>query len=222
MSIIVAIDGATRRNGKPNCLSMGTVYIHNTASGSHQFINMAEYESTSQRGEINALLSALDRINLNGKKVNNLIMVSDSEYVYNTVTKEWYKNWANKAWVTAEGTPVKNRDQWEAAAILLNDIDAQDLEVPMYHIKGHLVKVTKAQGKKLFEIDFTGEALYRHVKAAATILVNEGTDETFIKALETFEKNHGFVPEGEILVELIACNTVADVMAGYAIDELDK
>jgi len=221
MPIIVAIDGASRRNGKPNCLSMGTVYIHNTVSGSHQFINTAEHESTSQRGEINALLSALDRIKANGRNVSDLIMVSDSEYIYNTVTKEWYKNWANKDWVTAEGTPVKNRDQWESVAELLNSIDEQGLEVPMYHIKGHLVKITKAQGKKLFDQDF-GAALYNFAKNAATVLVAERSDEAFLKALETFDKNHGFVPDDEVLVELIACNTVADVVAGYTIDELEK
>ncbi|MNU34844.1 Ribonuclease H [compost metagenome] len=223
MAIIVAIDGASRRNGKPDCVSVGTVFIRNTVSGSNQFINTVEPESTSQRGEINALLSALDRINKNGSRVSNLIMVSDSEYIYNTVTKQWYDNWANKGWVTAEGNAVKNQDQWEAATKLLGEIDAQDIELPMYHIKGHLVNITKAQGRKLIEKFDNCQELYAFAKDAATKLVIErGYDEELIKALDTFEKNHGFLPEDDVLVELIACNTVADVVAGYTIDNLEK
>ncbi|MNF92909.1 Ribonuclease H [compost metagenome] len=138
------------------------------------------------------------------------------------MTKEWYKNWLNKDWVTAEGTPVKNRDMWEAAIELLGGIEAQKIELPMYHIKGHLVKITKAQGRRFLEADANGYTLYEFAKTAAEKLVVDNSDETYLKALETFEKNHGFIPEPNVLVELIACNTVADVMAGVVIDNIEK
>ncbi|MNB69342.1 Ribonuclease H [compost metagenome] len=223
MAIIVAIDGASRKNGKPDCYSMGTVFIYNTSSGTKQFINTAEHESTSQRGELNGLVAALERISTRGDRItSNLIIVSDSEYLFNAVTKEWTKNWMNKGWITAEGTEVKNRDKWEAIHSLLLEIDVKDIEAPIYHIKGHLVNITKAQGRKLIEKNNNYEDLYIRAKELATKLVNDGTDEDYLKALETFEKNHGFLPSNEILVELIACNTVADVVAGYMIDQIGK
>ncbi|MNH30994.1 hypothetical protein D3C79_913200 [compost metagenome] len=53
-------------------------------------------------------------------------------------------------------------------------------------------------------------------------MFNEPGNELIIKAKEVFEKNHGFLPSDEVFIELIACNTVADIYAGHIVDEADK
>ena len=62
--LLISIDGACRRNGKPDCVSAGGVFIQQFDSklNLQQTSILSNYEtaSTNQRGELLALLTALD------------------------------------------------------------------------------------------------------------------------------------------------------------------
>ena len=64
--LLISIDGACRRNGKPDCVAAGGVFIQQFDKDLHlqQTSILSNYEtsSTNQRGELLALLTALDHI----------------------------------------------------------------------------------------------------------------------------------------------------------------
>ena len=92
--LVISIDGACRRNGKPNCVSAGGVFImhyNNALELTHTALKSNyELESTNQRGEMLALLTAIDYV-YDSKQSSQVI--TDSEYLFNTMTKNWCGNW---------------------------------------------------------------------------------------------------------------------------------
>ena len=109
--LLISIDGACRRNGKPNCIAAGGIFIQQFDSDLklQQTSILSNYEmaSTNQRGELLALLTALDHI---WAAKQSTQIVTDSEYLFNAMTKEWFVGWESRGWKTAMYEPVKNSD----------------------------------------------------------------------------------------------------------------
>ena len=148
----IAIDGACRRNGKPDCISSGACFILIEDEDTEQGFVVSSHEtnSTSQRGELQGLLLAMENV------VNSpmdTVIITDSEYLFNTVTKEWVERWKATGWLTAEGNPVKNKDLWEQIWDAYNMV--RDY-VTMFHIKGHLLSVGMKKYHDLMYADVTG------------------------------------------------------------------
>jgi len=212
----IAIDGACRRNGKPDCISAGGVFVMSyddlkltrtyTLSG-------YEFNSTSQRGELQALLMALDYVNMYKQDAQ---IITDSEYLFNTVTKEWYKNWERKGWVTAVNEPVKNVDMWRKIS---SAISVCATDIILYHIKGHCIPFGKVTASNLLDTDGTGLALLKAVDAKYD-QVKDSKSDNILKATQLSEKNNGFALEDEQLKAFIVANVVADAIATRCIDAL--
>jgi ribonuclease HI len=203
-------DGACKRNGKPDCISAGGVFVlHNGAS---KQLTGHEFNSTSQRGELQAFILTLHAI-VNSKE-DMAYVVTDSEYIFNAVTKEWYRNWERKDWVTAMNEPVKNKDLWIIIAGLLHLI--RDVECVYYHIKGHVLSIGKVTGATYIAKDPTCWALYER------LLEIYGTvkPEKLGVARELFAKNHEFEVDDEALKFLIVGNMAADTVATTYLDNL--
>lgn len=64
--------------------------------------------TTNNRMELTAVIEALAAL----KRACTVTIVTDSQYVMRGVT-EWMPAWKRRAWRTADGKPVKNRDLWE-------------------------------------------------------------------------------------------------------------
>ena len=129
--MIIAIDGACRKPGTPECFSIGAYIAKDKSSNKiYGYDAVCESQSTGQRGEILALIQALERCINSDEEL--IYIVSDSEYVVNCINKEWYKNWENKGWITAEGEEVKNKDLWEIVSNMLSVLE--DKEIVVYHI----------------------------------------------------------------------------------------
>ena len=218
--MIIAIDGACRKPGTPECFSVGA-YIAKDKSSNKIYGHGAVYElqSTGQRGEIIALLQALERCINSDKEL--IYIVSDSEYIVNCVNKEWYKNWKNKGWITAEGKEVKNKDLWEIVYDMLNILE--DKEIVVYHIKGHVFPFGKITAKKLIESDTSLQALYDAVAEKFDVEYPKRQKELDL-ACALFEKNNGISIEkdSEALRELIIGNVMADLIAGAYADAVNN
>ena len=213
----IAIDGACRRNGKPDCVSAGGVFVMHydddlKLTHAHTMTGY-EVNSTSQRGELQALLMALDSVNMSKQDAQ---IITDSEYLFNTVTKEWYKNWERKGWVTAANEPVKNRDMWEKISIAIYMCPA---DITIYHIKGHCIPFGKVTASNLLDTDGTGLALLKAVDAKYD-QVKDSKSDNILKATQLSEKNNGFALEDEQLKAFIVANVVADAIATRCIDAL--
>jgi ribonuclease HI len=216
--IIMAIDGACRRNGKPNCLSVGSVFTK-TSNGEFRLAIVHEKVSTNQRGELKALTAALGLGATLTINTQDIYLITDSEYVFNTVSKDWIGNWRRKNWIAGSGEPVKNRDIWETAGVLLDSYKSNDVSLIPYHIKGHMLSFGKVAAANLIKADNSGKLLYDAVKLK--LATNGLKQEDYDHAWQLFERNHGHTPPVDVFLEMIACNTVADLAAGYHADIID-
>ena len=73
-----------------------------------------EAPSTNNRMELMAVIEALRRAH----DVEDLLVVTDSEYVRQGITK-WLKGWKARGWITKNNTPVLNQDLWKTLDGLL-------------------------------------------------------------------------------------------------------
>ena len=210
--IILSVDGASRRNGKPDCLSAGAVFMMDTETNQTALEFVHEFNSTNQRGEISALLAALKE----GLKYEDVYLITDSEYMFGTVAKEWYKSWRSKGWVTSSNAPVKNQDLWETAGVLLDKYHTESIEHVMYCIKGHLLKMGKVAALRLIESDFSGVLLYK----ALTAVYHQTEIPQMYK--DKFAEVNGFMPPEDVFRNIVVCNMVSDLAAGYYIDSINS
>lgn len=216
----IAIDGACRRNGKVNCIASGGIFIlrydqNNSIEASHILTNY-EIKSTNQRGELLALLTAIDYI---WEVKDSAQIITDSEYIFNTVTKEWHKNWFKKGWITAAGDPVKNKDIWLEILKAQRRCEAEGLEFMLYHIKGHCMPFGKVTAQNLLVEDTTGFKLYEAIKnkVFTTPLKQDIAEVTSTLSI----KNNGFELDPYILNHFIIVNTVADAVATQCVEAAD-
>ncbi len=222
----IAIDGACRRNGKPDCISSGGVFIlHIGEEGKATHCEMrsvVEFESTNQRGELNALVEALKYVKVS--RVKEAQIVTDSEYLFNAMTKNWYTRWEFNDWRTASGGDVKNRDLWEKICCL---VDTSTTDVTYYHIKGHVMSFGKVSARKLLEADESGKFLYKELYGKYKSLFREDVDgkplSTDLKyAQDLSYKNNGFVLPPKELRNFVVINAMADAIATKAVDDADS
>lgn len=216
--IRAAIDGATRRNGKPDCVAAGGVFIqHFSCDGiliASLTLSCVEQGSTNQRGELLALLKALEHIAATGQEAQ---IITDSEYLFNAMTKMWYDRWLHNGWKTASGEDVKNKDIWQEILQVLSSCN----EVNFFHIKGHVIPFGKVTATKSLIKDPTGTELA--VLAAKQFDLRSGTKKNMCdNALTLSEKNNGFRLTPAILKDFVVINTVADAVATMAVENADR
>ena len=85
-------------------------------------------DTTNNRMEITAVLEGLKAL----KYPCRVTVTTDSQYVYNSVTKGWAEGWRKNGWIKKDKKPALNADLWEE---LLNEIAKH--EVNFVWIKGH-------------------------------------------------------------------------------------
>lgn len=220
--LLIAIDGACRRNGKPDCVAAGGVFVQqfdeNLELQRTDAMAIHEIGSTSQRGEVLALLSALDYAWAAKQPVH---FVTDSEYLFNAMTKQWYANWARKGWITALGEPVKNRDLWEAVIYSYKRCDDSGIEMGFYYIKGHCIPFGRVTADRLLDADSSGQELLRAVMEKYDSIMSRKSEE-LEHANDLSERNNGFRLSPETLKHFVSSNLVADAIATKRVDAADS
>ncbi len=216
--MLIAIDGACKRNGEPTCSSSGVAWIQ-TEDGNYLYKSKFETCSTNQRGEINGLLEAL-RYAVDFADFNeDIIIVTDSEYLYNTVSLDWVGKWKNNSWIGSTG-PVKNADMWDAVWNILSCLNKSTERVYMQWTKGHLIHYTPGLINQAMIIDQSGVELYTRILAMA----GREADKTriiydFLRERREHDKD---LPPHEVAFEWAVANTVADSLATYIVKVMDK
>lgn len=219
--ITVSIDGACRRNGKPDCVAAGGVLIVDDTSGTEftKFLTNYEFGSTSQRGEMLGLLTALDYI-YTAEKQTRLIM--DSEFLFNALSKNWISSWEQKGWKTASGDPVKNTDMWLQINWSLKKLDEKGIELVPYHIKGHVIPFGKVTASTLIDSDSSGAALLKAVRAKVdSELWKPNRADVCALADELSMKNNGFLLGPSVLRDFVVYNLMADAVATKCVEAAD-
>lgn len=116
-------DGAC--SGNPGPGGWGTILRCN---GKEKELSGGEKDTTNNRMEITAVLEGLRAL----KYPCKVTVTTDSQYVYNSITKGWAEGWRKNGWVKKDKKPALNADLWEE---LLNEIAKH--EVSFVWIKGH-------------------------------------------------------------------------------------
>ena len=123
--VAAACDGACSGNPGPG----GWGSLLRFEDGSVQEFGAADPATTNNRMELQAALVLLEQL----KDLPchpNLTIRTDSRYLIDGFSK-WMAGWKRKSWRTASGSPVLNRDLWEA-------LDRARLPaVPFTYVKGH-------------------------------------------------------------------------------------
>lgn len=222
MKLLIAIDGACRRNGKPDCTSSGGVFIQQFDDDRNLVacytLSAYEYNSTNQRGELLALLKAMRFIH---KAQAEAFVVTDSEYIFNAMTKRWYDNWVNNSWLTRSGDPVKNQDIWSEIVRIVDMCDSQHTDVTFYHVKGHCIPFGRVTASNALEADSTGAALHKLVQARFDE-VAPSKKSVFDAAIELSIRNNGFEPSADTFKEWVTANVMADAIATKVVDAADS
>lgn len=221
--LFIAIDGACRRNGKPDCTASGGVFIQRYSDElcvDTTVLSAFEYNSTNQRGELLALLKALEYIY---SADTDSMIVTDSEYIFNAMTKRWYDSWRHNNWCTRSGDPAKNKDIWMEIAHAIDKCERADIEIVFYHIKGHCIPFGRVTADTALTKDPSGSLLHylvciRFDEALAT------KRKTFDVAAELSERNNGFFldPSSPIMKQWVTANVVADAIATKVVDAADS
>ena len=220
---VISIDGACRRNGKPDCLSAGGLFIQEFGESLDEPVQtgtMAEYElqSTNQRGEMHALKAALEFL---WPRKQQAQIITDSEYLFNAMTKGWVTSWARKGWVTATGEPVKNKDLWEAIHIERKRCVDSNVEVMFYHIKGHCIPFGKVTANTLLTKDTTGAHLMTEVLLKYDSVCTTTKKDLLEQANVLSEKNNGFKLPPDKLRQFVVSNVMADAIATKCVEAAD-
>lgn len=119
MQVTIFTDGAAK--GNPGRGGFGTLLV---AGQNKKSISQGYRLTTNNRMELLAVIVGIRAL----KKPNmNVLVVSDSKYVVDTVTKGWLDNWRKKQYAGK-----KNADLWEAYFQV-----AQHHNVVFKWIKGH-------------------------------------------------------------------------------------
>ena len=219
----IAIDGACRRNGKPDCTSSGGVFFYGQCAPGVNTCGVDyahEYNSTNQRGEMLALIKALELVKESFYDIEVMI-ITDSEYLFNAMTKRWYDTWYYNEWYTSSGSLAKNADLWEKIRNLMVWIDNTECEIHFYHIKGHCIPFGRVTADNLLMRDPSGRALYNEVlKKFDTCAPTKHA--VFAAAQELSEKNNGFKLYPDTFKQFVAMNVMADAIATKAVDLADS
>lgn len=220
--LLISIDGACRRNGKADCVAAAGVFIQQFDSDLElqQTSIRSNYEtkSTSQRGELLALLTSLDYI-WSAKQPTQV--VTDSEYLFNAMTKEWCRGWQSKGWRTAIGEPVKNKDLWQEISSAYSKCVDAGIEIIFYHIKGHCIPFGKVTANTLLTKDNTGLQLMLESLRKYRIVCGTSRLDALYQANILSEKNNGFKLTPDKLCQFVVANTVADAVATKCVDAAD-
>lgn len=219
---LIAIDGACYHNGKPDSIACGSCVVLDNDEATKitrndiKHATMVEEGGTNQRGELLGLVAALQYIYNNP---GNFLVVTDSEYIFNAMTKDWVHNWQSNSWLTAAGEVVKNIDLWRKIYELKCDVERVCEDAPCYyHIKGHVISFGTVTRQRLIEADPTGFDLLLAVmnKYDTDLLARQKEVE---KAQTCSLKNNGFELDQSQLKRFVVLNMLADSFASNVLEK---
>lgn len=212
--MIMGTDGACKWGGTPECVSCGVAVIHTDERT--YYMSKIEDHSTSQRGELNGLLLGLhEAVEHNDNE--DVIIITDSEYLHNAVMKEWCYKWKANDWIGSNGERVKNVDKWMEIVELIDKLRAQQRDVFLQWTKGHLISgLSPAIVKRIMQQDVTGLGLISQIQTIADRVSEHD------RIVEDFNKhrmkNDAHIMPAETAIEWTVLNVAADLIAGFIKD----
>lgn len=136
-AVTIYTDGACADNGKVGAKAGYGVFF-----GANDSRNVSARvpgkQQTNQRGELFAVLKALEIIHLDhGRYLGHQVFIlSDSMYALNALTI-WGQSWERNQWVKSTGETVISKDIISRARELLRLLENQGVRVQFNHVRSH-------------------------------------------------------------------------------------
>lgn len=131
-------DGACSNNGSKDATGgWAFVVVQNGKIIHHS--KGAEKNTTNQRMELIACINACDWLVENFPLVGEVKVNSDSAYLCNCYSQNWWRNWEVNGWHNSKKEPVANTDLWKRLIPFF--------EMPNYtflKVKGHAGNTTES------------------------------------------------------------------------------
>ena len=121
--VTIYTDGAC--SGNPGIGGWGAILM---ANGKIKEISGGEMQTTNNRMELTAVISALEML----KKPCEVRIYTDSTYVADAFLQNRLENWKNNGWRTSAKTEVKNIDFWQKLCDLTDKYQCS-----FFKVKGH-------------------------------------------------------------------------------------
>ena len=121
--VTIYTDGAC--SGNPGIGGWGAILM---ANGKIKEISGGEMQTTNNRMELTAVISALEML----KKPCEVRIYTDSTYVADAFLQNRLENWKNNGWRTSAKTEVKNIDLWQKLCDLTDKYQCS-----FFKVKGH-------------------------------------------------------------------------------------
>ena len=122
-TVEIFTDGAC--SGNPGPGGWGAVLRY---GGREKELSGGEADTTNNRMELTACIAALSAL----KEPCKVSLTTDSQYVFNGITKGWAASWKKNGWRKADKKTALNSDLWEERLRLSSIHD-----VTFHWIKGH-------------------------------------------------------------------------------------
>ena len=143
--IVYYTDGAVSGNGKENAYGGWAWFCDKTGDWSNgSVLQMATNQICELCAVIEACHDAKKWFENNEFFVPNIIIRTDSAYVYNCWKDRWYQNWQRNGWKNSKKEPVANQSLWEVLIPFFED--------PSYtfeKVKGHAGEPGNERADKL-------------------------------------------------------------------------
>ncbi|MHC1696070.1 MAG: ribonuclease HI [Eubacteriales bacterium] len=117
-------DGACKGNPGPG--GWGAIL---ECDGRRMELSGGERDTTNNRMELTAVIKALEAL----KQPCEVVVVSDSKYVVDGISKGWARSWKSRGWVKSDKSPALNPELWDKL-LALCDIHTVRFE----WIRGHV------------------------------------------------------------------------------------
>ena len=104
-------DGACRGNPGPG--GWGAILVFR---GIEKELSGGEAGTTNNRMELTAAIEGLSAL----REPCRVLLVTDSKYLCDGITKGWVRCWKARGWKKGDGSPALNPDLWEKLLILLD------------------------------------------------------------------------------------------------------
>ncbi|OJI88860.1 hypothetical protein ASPTUDRAFT_60667 [Aspergillus tubingensis CBS 134.48] len=146
-SVVIAIDGACRNNGRDGARASIGVYHGPDHEWNESARLSPELRQTNQVAELAACERALidactiqeewddiaEQIEGDKGRLYRVVIKSDSEYVVRGMT-EWIYKWKANGWVNAKGLPVTNREQFDRIDSIVEFLENKQVIVQFWHV----------------------------------------------------------------------------------------
>lgn len=169
--IVVFADGSAKGNPGPG--GWGAIVV--TPDGRVTELGGGVRHTTNNRMELTAATEALRSL---GDTPGRVVLYTDSTYVIRGIS-QWIHGWRRRGWKTAEGTPVLNREHWEALAALVASRGREDA-VAWHYVRGHTGVPGNERADEIADAFATGQrpALYRGPLVRYRVAVHDLPDDT--------------------------------------------